>query len=78
VASGPSPVVKEIENQFPTIPVFPPERETDASEGKTLRTGMREIATVSAMRWRRIRDPEPGGQIEPFTTENYDWKDTCK
>jgi hypothetical protein len=50
VASRPSPVVKEIESQSPTIPEFPPEKETEAFADETLRKGMRENATVSTIR----------------------------
>jgi hypothetical protein len=50
VASEPSPVVKEIESQSPTMPELPPEIETAASEGNTLETRIRKNAIISAIR----------------------------
>jgi hypothetical protein len=50
VESEPSPVVKEIESQSPTIPELPPEKETPASEDKTLETRTIENAIISAIR----------------------------
>jgi hypothetical protein len=50
VASEPSPVVKEIESQSPTMPELPPEKETAASEDKTLETRTRKNATISAIK----------------------------
>jgi hypothetical protein len=49
-ASEPSPVVKEIENQFPTMPELPPENETAASAGKTLATRTGKNAAIRAIR----------------------------